>query len=58
MFRLVYPQAPPVYHLLELLQLSTFERPQRRVPARSAQLMAAAVEAAARDGFKLTRIQI
>jgi len=51
MFRLVYPQAPPVYHLLELLQLSTFERPRRKLPARSAQLLAAAVESAARDGL-------
>ena len=58
MFRLVYPQAPPVYHLLELVQLSTFEKPQRKVPVRSAQLLAAAVEATARDGFSFGRINL
>ena len=47
MFRMVYPLAPPVYHLVELVQLSTGERPQRKVPARGAQLLAAAVEATA-----------
>jgi len=40
------------------VQLSTFEKPQRKVPVRSAQLLAAAVEATARDGFSFGRINL
>ncbi len=49
MFRLLYPWTPPVYHLLELLQFASGEKPNRQVPARSAQLVAAAVESTAID---------
>jgi Fe-S oxidoreductase len=55
MLRLVYPAQPPVFHLLELLQLATGEEPRRKLPARSMQLVASAVEAAARDGFRFGR---
>lgn len=58
MFRLVYPLQPPVYHLLELIQLAAGEEPLRQVPARSLQLLAAAVESTARDGFHFGRTHI
>ncbi|MHB8895063.1 MAG: (Fe-S)-binding protein [Candidatus Geothermincolia bacterium] len=58
MFRLVYPFQPPVYHLVELLQIATGEQPLRQVPARSVQLLASALEASARDGFRLGRTHI
>jgi Fe-S oxidoreductase len=58
MFRLLYPQAPPVYHLLELLQMSVFEKPERKVPTRSLQLVASAVEATALDGFRFGRTHL
>ena len=58
MFRLLYPLTPPVYHLLELLELASGEKPVRKMPARGFQLVAAAVEAAARDGFSFSRVSI
>ncbi len=58
MFRLVYPWMPPVYHLLELMQLSTGEKPRRRVPSRGVQHLASSVEAAARDGFRFGRVHL
>ncbi len=58
MFRMLYPLQPPVYHLLELVQIAAGERPSRKQPARSFQLLASAVEATARDGFRFGRIHI
>lgn len=58
MFRLVYPFQPPVYHLVELLEISLGAEPRRQVPARSLQLLASAVETTARDGFRFGRVQV
>ena len=58
MFSLACPRTPPIYHLVELLQLASGEQPERRMPARSLQLAAAAVEAAARDRFRFGRVHI
>ena len=58
MFRLLYPLTPPVYHLLELLELATGEKPVRKMPARGFQLVAAGLESVARDGFSFARTRI
>ena len=58
MFRLLYPWTPPVYHLLELLELATGEKPVRKMPARGFQLVAAGLESVARDGFSFARTRI
>lgn len=58
MFRVIHPQAPPVYHLLEILELASGGSPVRKMPARAFQLLAAATEAAARDGFNFSRVHI
>ncbi|PKQ27451.1 MAG: hypothetical protein CVT63_07930 [Candidatus Anoxymicrobium japonicum] len=52
MFRPFSPRMSPVYHLTELILLATGEKPVRKVPWRSLQLFAAALEATARDGFR------
>lgn len=52
MFRLAYPFAPPVFHLIELLQLACGENPRRQMPSRAMQLLLAATEATARDGIE------
>lgn len=58
MFRLLYPVAPPIYQLVELLQMASGEKPNRQVPRRSAQLLLAASEASLRDGFKFSRVKV
>jgi Fe-S oxidoreductase len=58
MFRLLYPLQPPVYHLLELLQEACGEEPARQMPSRALQLVACAVEATARDGFRFGRTRV
>jgi Fe-S oxidoreductase len=52
MFRLVHPLAPPVFHLLELLQIASGELPVRRIPARPIELLLAATDATLRDGVR------
>jgi Fe-S oxidoreductase len=58
MFRLLHPAAPPVYHLLELVQIAAGEKPRRKTTTRSAQLLASAVEAAARDRFRFGEVYL
>ena len=58
MFRLLYPFAPPVYQLVELLQMATGEVPNRQIPSRPIQLLLSATEASVRDGFKFTRVKV
>ena len=58
MFRMVYPVQPPVWHLLELLEQATGAEPLRRQPVRSVQLLASAVESAARDRFRFSRTHV
>jgi len=46
------PLAPPVFHLLELLQIASGELPVRRIPARPIELLLAATDATLRDGVR------
>lgn len=58
MFRLIDPLSPPVYHLVEVLQLASGEQPRRRMPVRAIQHLASAAEAAARDGFRFEKARL
>ena len=58
MFRLVNPVAPPVYHIVELVQIAAGEKPRRKVLARGVQLLASAVEASARDGLSFGEVHL
>lgn len=51
MFRLLYPMAPPVYHLVELLEMSAGCARPRGTVRHAARLLSSAVEATARDRF-------
>jgi len=53
--RLIYSITPPVFHLIELVELSSGGIPKRKMPARAFQLIAAGAESLTRDGFKLRR---
>jgi len=48
MFRIVYPVAPRVTHLVEAIQEASGEQPVRRMPRRAFDLLLAASEATAR----------
>lgn len=58
MFRLLYPTAPPVNHLMDLVRRACGEEPGRTMPGRAVQLVAAAAQAAALDGFRFDRVKM
>lgn len=58
MMRLTYPQATPVYHLVELIQMATGEKPVRKIGRRRFAIVAAALESAGFELLKRERIKL
>ncbi|MDD5747442.1 MAG: (Fe-S)-binding protein [Actinomycetota bacterium] len=58
MFRLAYPFTPPIFHLVEILELAGGMTSKRRMPARAAQLLAAASGSLFLDGFRFRKVHL